>query len=357
MREDGKNGLSGEPVNKDTLPFVSIIVVNYNGKHFLGECFTSLENSDYPRDRFETVFVDNASKDGSVEYVENTFPWVRILALDKNYGFAEGNNRGVQLANGDCIFLLNSDTVMESTCISKLVNTMKTDTSIGCCVPKIYFYNTPEVLDSAGSAFDNLGFCWSLRFKQEDSKEDDELREVPMATACALLFHRSILSQTYLFDPSFFMAYEELDFNLRVRELGYKIKLVPTARIYHRFSASQQPYFSTQPTVFKQFNSNKNRAKILTKYYPAKILLANMPAICLSFAYWDLFILRNGGFLKFVRAVGAQLNFAIAGLIERQQRKGRHPEKWVGFMSHHSFRQLIRFGTHRSELYEGKLDV
>jgi len=344
-------------MNNNNLPFVSIIVVNYNGKHFLGECFASLENSDYPQDRLETILVDNASKDGSVEYVRNAFPWVRILALDKNYGFAEGNNRGVQLASGDLILLLNSDTVVESTCISKLVEAMETDASIGCCVPKIYFYDTPKVLDSAGSAFDNLGFCWSLRFKQEDSEGEDELKEVPMGTACALLFRRSILNQTYLFDSSFFMAYEELDFNLRVRELGYKIILVPTAKIYHRFSASQQTHFSTQPTVFKQFNSNKNRAKILTKYYPAKILLANMPVICLSFAYWDLFILKKGGFLKFVQAVALQLRFAMAGLIERWQRKDRHPERWVKFMKRHSFHKLIRFGTHLSELYEGKLDV
>lgn len=338
-------------------PLITIVIVNYNGKHFLGECFTSLKNSDYPRDRFEVIFVDNASKDESVKYVKETFPWVRILALDKNYGFAEGNNRGVQLAGGDFIFLLNSDTVVESTCISKLVKTMETDTAIGCCIPKIYFYDTPEVLDSAGSAFDNLGFCWSLSFKQEDSKEDNEMKEVPMATACALLFRRSILSQTYLFDSSFFMAYEELDFNLRVRELGYKIKLVPTARINHRFSASQQTYFSTQPTVFKQFNSNRNRAKILTKYYPAKILLANVPTICLSFVYWDLFILKHGGFLKFFQAIGAQLSFAMSGLIERWQRKDQHPERWTNFMRHHSFHELMRFGTQLSELYEGKLEL
>jgi GT2 family glycosyltransferase len=338
-------------------PFIDIVIVNYNGKCFLGECLASLENSDYPRDRFEVIFVDNDSKDESVKYIKETFPWVRVLALDKNYGFAEGNNRGVQLAGGDFIFLLNSDTVVESTCISKLVKTMETDTAIGCCVPKIYLYDTPEVLDSAGSAFDNLGFCWSLRFKQEDSKEDNEVKEVPMATACALLFRRSILSQTYLFDPSFFMAYEELDFNLRMRELGYKIKLVPTARIYHRFSASQQTYFSTQPTVFKQFNSNRNRAKILAKYYPAKILLANMPIICLSFVYWDSFILKNGGFLKFFQAIWAQLSFAATGLIERWQRKDQHPERWTNFMRHHSLRELMRFGTQLSELYEGKLEV
>lgn len=343
--------------NSASAPFINIVIVNYNGKRFLGECLASLKGSDYPRDRFEVIFVDNASKDESVKYVKKAFPWVRILALDKNYGFAEGNNRGVQLAGGDFIFLLNSDTVVESTCISKLVKTMENDTAIGCCVPKIYFYDTPEVLDSAGSAFDNLGFCWSLRFRQEDLKEDNEVKEVPMATACALLFRRLILSQTYLFDPSFFMAYEELDFNLRVRELGYKIKLVPTASIYHRFSASQQTYFSTQPTIFKQFNSNRNRAKILTKYYPARILLANAPMICLSFLYWDLFILKHGGFLKFFQSIGAQLSFATSGLIERWQRKGSHPERWTKFMRHRSLRELIRFGTQLSELYEGKLEL
>lgn len=79
------------------LPFCSIIVLNYNGKELLKDCFSSLSRINYPKKRYEIIMVDNGSKDGSIEYVKNFFPHIKVLALDKNYGFAEGNNKGIDI--------------------------------------------------------------------------------------------------------------------------------------------------------------------------------------------------------------------------------------------------------------------
>jgi len=85
------------------LPSVSIIILTYNGKRHLKECFESIEQLNYPKNKREVIMVDNASSDGSVEYIKKNFPSIKILHLSKNYGYAGGNNRGSEIANGEYI--------------------------------------------------------------------------------------------------------------------------------------------------------------------------------------------------------------------------------------------------------------
>src|SRR5580704_7010581 len=86
-----------------TAPFVSVIIVNYNRKHFLRDCLESLADQTYPSDRREVILVDNGSSDGSADYVRQRFPWVRLVSLSRNWGFAKGNNIGFQQARGELI--------------------------------------------------------------------------------------------------------------------------------------------------------------------------------------------------------------------------------------------------------------
>ncbi len=103
-------------------PLVSVIVVNYNGKRYLKDNFTSLEALDYPKDKFEVIFVDNGSQDGSLAYVETFFPWVKILRLDENYGFCKPNNEAAKMAKGTYVVFLNNDTMVDSKWLQQLVN-------------------------------------------------------------------------------------------------------------------------------------------------------------------------------------------------------------------------------------------
>ncbi len=91
------------------LPFVSVIVVNYNGRRFLADCLASLARQKYPRHRFEVIVVDNASTDDSLTLVRAEFPWVCVIESQKNLGFAGGNNLGIESARGEWIALLNND--------------------------------------------------------------------------------------------------------------------------------------------------------------------------------------------------------------------------------------------------------
>ena len=144
-------------MNNDNLPFISIIVVNYNGKHFLGECFASLENLEYPKDKFEVILVDNASTDGSVQYVRENFSRVNILQLDKNYGFCKPNNDGVKLANGEYVVFLNNDTVVTKEWLFELVKGALSEEQLASCASKMLYYDRRNAINTAGGKLTIIG--------------------------------------------------------------------------------------------------------------------------------------------------------------------------------------------------------
>ena len=102
--------------------FISIITVNFNGKRYIGDFLESIKNLDYPKNKYETLVVDNASTDGSLEYIKKNFPEVKILEANKNLGFSKGSNLGINNSKGDLIFLVNNDTFLESLCLKSAVD-------------------------------------------------------------------------------------------------------------------------------------------------------------------------------------------------------------------------------------------
>ncbi len=108
-----RNNLREEPLCGVEAPFVSILMVNYNGQVHLSEFFESVFRLNYPKDKYEVVVVDNASGDGSPDWIRQNYPQVTLVCLDKNSGFAAGNNIGVKYCKGKLIALINNDTVYD----------------------------------------------------------------------------------------------------------------------------------------------------------------------------------------------------------------------------------------------------
>lgn len=121
------------------LPFVSVIVLNYNGKHLLPDCLNSLWRQSYPHERFEVILVDNASLDGSVEMVRDKFPWVKVIRNQTNLGFGRANNVAIRQTVGDYVALLNNDAVATEGWLRELVKAAEGDPRIGICTSKILF--------------------------------------------------------------------------------------------------------------------------------------------------------------------------------------------------------------------------
>jgi hypothetical protein len=217
-------------------PFVSVLVVNYNGRPFLADCLTSLRRQSYPRHRFETIVVDNASTDGSAEFVLQCFPEVRVLRQRRNLGFAGGNNAGFEKARGEWVALLNSDAVAEpGWLLASVAAGRRAD--IGGVAGHVVFAHDNRTINSTGLELYRDG-----RGGDRDFNRHEPLArpggEVFGGCGAALVLRRTMLEQVGFFRPDLFMYYEDLELAWRARRAAWRFVYAPAARVRHAFGAS-----------------------------------------------------------------------------------------------------------------------
>ncbi|HQQ06240.1 MAG TPA: glycosyltransferase family 2 protein, partial [Candidatus Omnitrophota bacterium] len=129
-------------------PLVSVIILNYNGKHLLGVCLDSVMAQGYPC--LEVIVVDNGSGDASVEFVRNNYATVKVLANAGNLGYAKAANQGIRCSAGEFVVVLNNDTRVDPFWIERLVRAARKDPAIGICASKQLNFFNPNIIDSAG---------------------------------------------------------------------------------------------------------------------------------------------------------------------------------------------------------------
>lgn len=253
------------------LPFVSIIIVNYNGKHFLDDCLTSLQTQTYPQARTEVILVDNGSNDGSIEHLRYEYPWVRLLVAGKNLGFAQGNNEGIRIAKGQLIALLNNDTVVQSGWLQALVETIAEDPKIGGVTSKILFRNAPGIINSVGLNLYRDGRGGDRGFRQPDHGQFDEATDVFAGCGASLLLRREMLDDIGLFDERFFMYCEDLDLAWRAHFRGWRFRYTPYSVLYHVHCGS-----SGEWSPFFVYHAERNRVFANLKNAPAWLALRTL---------------------------------------------------------------------------------
>ena len=206
-----------------SLPKVSVIIINYNGKTLLEKCLESLFKVNY--DNFEVILVDNNSTDSTIEFVTKNYPSVIVIKLDSNKGFAEPNNIGSKIAKGDHLLFLNNDTVVTPNFISELVKVMEHDKKIAIC--QSLLLKPDGSVDSSGDFIDKLGVVYNSKTKT------DEIREISSARGASMLIRRSVFEKLCGFDEKFFVSFEDVDLGWRTWILGYHVVLIPTSVVYH----------------------------------------------------------------------------------------------------------------------------
>jgi GT2 family glycosyltransferase len=258
-----------------TAPFVSVIVVNYNRKHFLRDCLESLADQTYPSDRREVILVDNGSSDGSAEYVRQWFPWVRLVSLSRNWGFAKGNNIGLRHARGELIALLNNDAVAEPGWLAALTGALRQGSAIGAVTSKIVFLHQPGVINSAGLNLYRDGRGGDRGFRQPDRGQFDEPAEVFGACGASMLVRRAMLDDVGFFDETFGMYYEDLDLAWRGRLRGWRFHYTPEAVVHHVHCGT-----SGEWSPFFLYHVERNRVFASIKNGPARLALRTLAVFC-----------------------------------------------------------------------------
>lgn len=256
---------------------VSIIVLNWNGKHYLERCLSSVLEQTYPD--FEVVLVDNASTDGSVEFVRERFPEVRIIHNEENLGFAAGNNVAIKATRGDCVATLNNDTQIDPHWLEELVKAAEADPKVGMCASKMLFLHRPDIINSTGISLDRAGIAWDRRGGERDEGDEAGPIEVFGPCAGAALYRRAMLEEVGLFDADFFAYFEDVDLAWRARLAGWRCLYVPTARVYHVHSAT-----GVEGSPSKNYLMGRNKVWMITKNYPAPELFLYLPLI----VFYDL---------------------------------------------------------------------
>ena len=224
---------------KPERPLVAAVVLNWNRRDDTLACLESLCGTAYPS--MQLIVVDNASTDDSVPAVRSAFPQSVVLCSDQNLGYAGGNNLGIAHAlkgQASYVLVINNDTRVDKHFLEELIQAGEVHPEAGALVPKIYYWDQPTLIWSAGARWCRFPPRVKLiGFNAPDAPRYNQPRELEYATGCAWLLRRSALQDTGGFDPNYFMYQEDLDFCYRLCAKGYTLQYVPTAHVWHRVSA------------------------------------------------------------------------------------------------------------------------
>ena len=252
---------------------VSIVILNWNGEKYLNDFLPVLLNNTLIPD-VEVVVADNASTDGSLALLDAKFPTVKVLKLDKNYGFAGGYNKALELVDAEYFVLLNSDIEVTNDWLSPLLEYMDSNKDVAACQPKIRAYNNREYFEHAGAAggfIDYLGypFCRGrvMGHVEADRGQYDDVIDVFWATGACLMIRSEVFKKVGGLDDQFFAHMEEIDLCWRLNARNYRIVCIPQSVVYHVGGGT----LNTE-SPYKTYLNFRNNLLMLYKNLPQNML-------------------------------------------------------------------------------------
>jgi GT2 family glycosyltransferase len=279
-------------------PDASIVIVNWNGRRFLDPCLNAVAAQEGVA--AETILVDNGSTDGSAAYVAERFPWVRLVALKQNLGFAGGNNAGVQEARGRFVAFLNNDTVPERDWLRRLLDGTSGDDAV-LATSRIVYMHDRGVIDSAGDGM----LRWGGAFKRHHGGRIETAPpsgDVFGVCGAACVIARRVFDELGGFDERFFVSHEDVDLSYRARLLGYRCRYVADSVVAHHGSATLG-----RASRVAVFHGQRNLEWVYLKNTPTSLLLRTLPGHVVYTIAAAVHFARAGLFGTFVRAKIAAL--------------------------------------------------
>lgn len=264
-----------------TNPKVSILVLNYNGREFLKNCFDSIKKTDY--DNYEVLIVDNNSTDDSISFMKKNYPWVKIIRSKKNIGFAGGNNIGIKKSSGKYVVLLGSDTICNPDWLKKIVDLAESSHKIG--IVSSWPLNI-EFLETSMKNFPH------------------KIKEVAKVSGTCMMIKREIFEKIGFLEEKYFMYWEDTEFCYRTILAGYKILINYDSIVFHIGGGSAKK----QPSKKWKYEMTKNRLhmhfKLMSPFYLIFFIIFELGKLLFNFIKIpsDFFLYRKIYFDAFLKA-------------------------------------------------------
>jgi GT2 family glycosyltransferase len=274
---------------------VTVIIVNWNGEHFLKDCLSALVAQTV--EPFEIILVDNASTDSSLEIVR-CFPSVRVLAQNENLGFAAGNNLAIESASeeSEWVVLLNPDAFVEPSWLESLLLASHVHSDFDVFGSKLVKAANPAILDGAGDAYHISGLVWRIGHSSLVSTYSERPSEVFAPCAAAAMYRRKVLIEVGGFDEEFFCYVEDVDLGFRLRLAGYRCLYVPSSVARHVGSGTT----GGQHSDFAVYHGHRNLVWTYVKNMPTMLFWVFLPLhIVMNLAVLLVFVARGQGAVIF----------------------------------------------------------
>ena len=300
---------------------ITVVIPNYNGMNYLAECMTSLCREQHNAPGYEVLIIDNASVDGSVEYLQKEWcgEGVRLISLPENTGFCHAVNLGIREAKTPYVILLNNDTKAEAGFVRGLYDAIRENEKIFSVSAKMLMWDRPELIDDAGDRYCVLGWAYS-RGKGRPAADYD--KSVPVFSACggAAIYRRSVFEEIGYFDEEHFAYLEDLDIGYRARIYGYENRYEPKAAVLHYGSASTGSRYNPRKTLLASANS----IYVIGKNMPLLQCILNLPFFLLGFGIKFLFFCKKRMGKLYLKGLAAGLRRSV-GTTGRQHKV---PFRW-----------------------------
>lgn len=291
----------------EALPSVSVVIPNWNGRHWLPECLRAVEGQDLRPS--EILVVDNGSRDGSIEYLRSEHPGVRVLGLERNTGFAHAANRGLESARSELVALLNTDVVLERDWLARMVGALREHPSAASVACKMLSLHDRRLVYDAGDVLRRDGACEQRgRFARDDGHWDHP-GEVFGACAGAAVYRRAPVLELGGFDERYFAYLEDVDLALRLRLAGWICRYEPAVALHAGEGSSHQLAGG------HHYLLERNTLVLVAKFFPVRWL----PFVLYRQASWMWHAFRERWLGRHLRGALGALRLLPAALQERRQ--------------------------------------
>ncbi|WP_372618477.1 glycosyltransferase family 2 protein [Aliarcobacter sp.] len=283
----------GEMYMKD----LGIVICNFNKVDYLKVCLESLYKSNFENLTYDVIVVDNASTDGSPDFIKENYPQIILLENETNTGGSGGFDRGIRFTikeEYEYVVLLDNDTLLEVNTIINLYTYIKNNSIVGAVGSKICTMDNPDIVQEMGSFID-FDDKFNMRLAFQAYKDDNSLPEMvscDYVPACCMITTNEVLKKVGSFNTHHFIYWDDMDWCTRVKKAGYEIHAISNSRVFHKLGASNHT------NTFGLYYFERNRIMFFLKYLEADKFDKFVNVICNWFITLSFFSNLKGNYAK-----------------------------------------------------------